>query len=134
MNFLKHGFTLIYLHLLSALYCKLKHKLSKARAAWIFEQFQNNLAYCFLIPLESLCRTPIKRGKANTSTWEVISRGIWTDIYLVDMPSYEVTKPARNFEIYSKNSFCSIKIWWQAAYNYKIPRCNLLKFKEFQFC
>ena len=60
VNFLKYGLTLIYPHLLSAWHSKLKHKLSKARAAWIFEQFQNNLAYCFLIPIELLCRTAIK--------------------------------------------------------------------------
>ena len=36
------------------------HRLSNARAARIFEQFQKNLAHDFLVPIETLCRTPIK--------------------------------------------------------------------------
>ena len=50
-------FTLIYVALARAWYYI---KLSNARAARIFEQFQKKLAHDFLVPIETLCRTPIK--------------------------------------------------------------------------
>ena len=36
------------------------HRLSNARAARIFEQFQKDLAHDFLVPIETMCRTPTK--------------------------------------------------------------------------
>ena len=60
-NFSSYGvhfkFTPIYVALARAWYYI---KLSNARAARIFEQFQKNLAHDFLVPIETLCRTPIK--------------------------------------------------------------------------